>query len=122
MWNFMKPPKPIKPVCQNQPTHETVKQLEEYRRYVLASLDRYYKRILEELSVTDPDSLATLNEVINEYKGIENSINTKLKQMEEIIDSFVSKSAITIANNMRISPEYNQENKNMTFTIVEKEN
>lgn len=120
MWDFMKPPK-IKPVCPNVPPHESIKKLEEYRRYVLASLECYYKKILEELSVTDPESLATLNAVINEYKEIESTIDAKLKQMEEMLNSFIEAYQAQSIEDLRLYYDYNPETKNLSYRIGKKE-
>lgn len=120
MWDFMKKPKPLKPVCQMQPTHEAIKQLEDYRRYVLASLECYYKKILEELSVTDPESLATLNTVINEYKEIEGSIDAKLKQVEEMINTLIFDSVEAVVDGVILHPVYDADSKNLSYEIRKK--
>lgn len=121
MWDFMKKPKPLKPVCQMLPTHEAIKQLEEYRRYVLASLECYYKKILEELSVTDPESLATLNEAIKEYKEVESSIDAKLDQMQEMLNSFIETYQAQSIEDLRLYYDYNPETKNLSYRIGKKE-
>lgn len=120
MWDFMKKPEKIKPVCPypsltelpelkkhvldlEQKVHtrlealnikieqlptESKKEILAYKRMILGELDVVYKKILQELSVTDPDSLATLHLVINEYKEIETSIDEKLNLMEETLKSW----------------------------------
>ena len=120
MWDFMKPPK-IKQVCPNVPAHESIKKLEEYRRYVLASMEQYYKKILEELSVTDPDSLATLHTVINEYKEIEASIDSKLNQMEEMLSSFIEAYEAESIEDLRLYYDYDPITKNLSYRIGKKE-
>ena len=110
MWDFMKPPQ-IKPVCLTKPTHEAIKELEEYRLYIMKHIEACYKKILEELSVTDPDSLATLNQVISEYKEIEASINTKLTMLDEMINS--------LGQSLVVVPVYDEKNNNLTLRLGE---
>ena len=120
MWDFMKP-KGVRPVCQTQPTHDAIKQLENYRRYVLESIDCYYKQIVEQLSVTDPASLATLNDAIKEYKEILNSIETKSKQMEEELNSFLAVYKSSGIKDLRLHCEYDSTTRNLSYRIGEKE-
>ena len=121
MWHFKdcKPPI-IKPVCKMQPTHEVYKQVEEYRRYILASLECYYNKILQELSVTDPESLATLHKVITEYKEIESSIDAKLEQMEEMLNSFIETYQAQSIDNLQLKYTYDEKSKNLSYHIGKK--
>lgn len=121
MWDFMKPKPPtIKPVCQMQPTHEMIKQLEEYRVYTLKSINCAYTKILKELSVTDPKSLETLSEVIEEYKEIEASIDAKLTTMEEMIISFIETYKEQSIDDLRIFFDYDERTKNLSYRIGKK--
>lgn len=95
MWEFMKK-NPLRPVCQMQPTHEAIKELEKYRRYVLDSIECYYKQILEELGNTDPETLEKLTEVLNSYQEVEASIDAKIKLMEEKYTAALESIGITL--------------------------
>lgn len=120
MWDFMKKPKPLKPVCQTRPTHEVIKQLEEYRLYALATMQKYYEKIVEQLGVTDPASLETLNTVINEYKEIENSIDEKMNSIQEQINSFISIYGKPITA-LELRYEYDEKTKNLHYYLAVKE-
>lgn len=121
MWDFMKPKPPtIKPVCQMQPTQEMIKQLEEYRVYVLKSINCAYTKILKELSVTDPKSLETLSEVIEEYKEIEASIDVKLTQTEEMINSFIETYQAQSIDDLRLVCDYDKHTKNLSYRLGKK--
>lgn len=122
MWDFMKPkPKPLSPVCPAQPAHQTIKELEAYRLYIIKNINCVYEKILEELSVTDPDSLAKLNEVINEYKEIESSIDAKLSQMSEMLNSFIETYKADSVEDLRLYYDYDVRTKNLSYRIGKKE-
>lgn len=115
MWDFMK--KPPHPVCPMKPPHVAIRDLEEYRQYVLKSLECYYKKILEELSVTDPASLEKLNEVIQEYNSIESAIDVKLTQMEEMLNSFIQTYEADSIKDLRLYYVYDPATKNLSYRI-----
>lgn len=119
-WDFMKKPTVLHPICPQQPAHQTIKDIEQYRRYILESLETYYKRILEELSVTDPESLATLNDVIKEYKAIETSIEAKMQQMGEMINSFIETYQAQSIEDLRLFYDYDERTKNISYRIGKK--
>lgn len=112
MWEFMKNKKPLQPVCQMQPVNAQIEQLERKRRYILEELDCTYKRILKELSVTDPESLTKLSEVIEEYKVVEESIANKIAMIQEEFDAFMA----AYAGNTLVS-KYDAKTMSLNLTI-----
>lgn len=82
MWDFMQ-----KPDCNRKPPSESIKELEAYRRYVYENLKAYYKKICEGLSVSDPDSLNQLHDIIANYREVETSVNATVNAMKEQINS-----------------------------------
>lgn len=124
MWEFMKKPKPPKPICPAQPKNQAIKEVEEYRRYVLQSLECYYHKILEELSVTDPESLTKLAAIIKEYETVEQSIGVKLASMEEMINSFIKTFDPAEQFEFTLYHDYDPVTKSLSYRIgkVVKEN
>lgn len=122
MWDFMKPKPPtIKPVCQMQPVPEMIKQLEEYRVYVLSSINCVYEKILKELSVTDPKSLEVLSEAIAEYKEIESGIDAKLTTMEEMLNTFIETYSKHAVDDLRLVYDYDKHTQNLSYRLAVKE-
>ena len=114
MWDFMKPkPKPPKPApgC--------VQSIEDWRRYILAELDCVYKRILEELSVTDPDSLSKLADIIKEYEEIDGKVAASLNLMQEEIEAFRELLNTAPEKGYEIDGVYYPDTENLVFRIKE---
>lgn len=116
MWDFMKPkPKPSKPapMCVNS--------IEDWRRYILAELDCVYKRILEELSVTDPDSLSKLVDIIKDYEEIDSKVAASLNLMQEEIEAFRELMNTAPEKGYTVKEIYYPETSNLVFYIKEVE-
>ena len=121
MWEFMKP-KPPKPLpCQTKPTQDFIKEINRYRLYVLKDLDEKYNRILQELSVTDPDSLSRMTDILSEYRQVESSIEAKVEKMEQMITSFIETYKADGVEDLRLFCDYDSVTKNLSYRIGKKE-
>jgi len=68
-----------------QPIHEQIDIMEAKRRYMLDELDLVYKKICENLSVTDPESLTKLHTIIGEYEALLDTIEGKIELFQSDI-------------------------------------
>lgn len=119
MRDFMNPPK-IKPVCPSIPVHDQLKELEKYRLYIMKHMEACYKKMVEELEAITPENLETLNNAIGEYKELSAGIDSKLNQMEEMINSFIESYQAHSIDNLRLFYDYDEHTKNLSYRIGKK--
>lgn len=108
MWPFMKP-KPMPP----KPPYGSIEDIENYRRYALDQLRRYYEQICAELAHTDPETLTRLLEIITEFNAIEDRVDSALHLMDDKIKAVVEKTT-----NVKLKV-YHDINNNLTFDVKE---
>lgn len=113
MWDFMKrkpaPPRPVS-LCEEE--------LDKWRCYVLSELETVRLRILEELSVSDPDSLAKLHEIITQYEEVEKGVAASLDLMRAEIKAMQDAQKIP-AKGYRLEAHFSPSTGNLEFRLKE---
>ena len=119
MHDCLKPPA-LRPVCPTMPVREQIKELEKYRLYIMKLMECSYKKMVEQLSAITPENLETLSEVLDEYKEIQASIDSKLTKMEEMLDSFIETYTAQSIDDLRLYFDYDGNTKNLSYRIGKK--
>ena len=116
MHDCLKPPA-LHPVCPTMSVREQIKELEKYRLYIMKIMECSYKKMVEQLSSITPENLETLSEVLAEYREIQDSIDSKLTKMEEMLDSFIETYSANSIGDLRLYHDYDPLTKNLSYRI-----
>lgn len=115
----MKHPRPPAPICPPSLRLPIIKEVEEYRLYALQSLEAYYRKVINEISVSSPENLAELEKILNEYKTIESNIAAKLASIEEMVNSFIQTHGGNPTHGaIKIKYDYDPVTKNLSYSLI----